>query len=451
MKSRGDSSQRGEESERGKTRSKKMQVREKVGKSRNTVFFRRFVAPESRKVGSLKRRVRGHLGRWEMKSCTSLWREADFEVKRHKTPQRRSTFGSCDVEKVHGIVAGSTFGSQNVQNIACSEHFWKLRCWKSARCCGAKHISKPKVAKHVGSGAFLEVEMLKKCTLLWREAHFQLKSVKNWGSRRHFGRPDVVLCGRRSGLRTVSKVTQTFGFCSIFKNDGRRGTFEEDLQRCFFRGRRSTRGIFSRDVRRSRSRFPERGCISEHQIISFVKMIFRDRCSTSYDLDSCFRGRRNTLETWHGKIAKRIGTRPSALRSTFHFWRKSRRIASFSLLSTSKSEKVSQNCFVFDVVQFKKLKKCRRNASLRTFHYTNYNFTTLHYNYTSLHCTALHYTTTSTTTTLQLHHNYTTTTTTTTPELQLQLHYNCTTTTVQLRYNYMTVTTTLQLHYTTLD
>ena len=35
------------------------------------------------------------------------------------------------------------------------------------------------------------------------------------------------------------------------KNDGRRGTFEEDLQRCIFRGRRSTRDMFIRAVRRS--------------------------------------------------------------------------------------------------------------------------------------------------------------------------------------------------------
>ena len=34
-------------------RRKKIQVREKVGKSRNTVFFQWFVAPEGRKVGSL--------------------------------------------------------------------------------------------------------------------------------------------------------------------------------------------------------------------------------------------------------------------------------------------------------------------------------------------------------------------------------------------------------------
>ena len=36
-----------------------------------------------------------------------------------------------------------------------------------------------------------------------------------------------------------------------FKNDGRRGAFEEDLQRCIFCGRRSTKDMFMRDVRRS--------------------------------------------------------------------------------------------------------------------------------------------------------------------------------------------------------
>ena len=51
---------------REKIRRKKMQMREKVGKSRFTVFFQWFVAPEGRKVGSLKRRVRTQLARWEM-------------------------------------------------------------------------------------------------------------------------------------------------------------------------------------------------------------------------------------------------------------------------------------------------------------------------------------------------------------------------------------------------
>ena len=64
-------------------------------------------------------------------------------------------------------------------------------------------------------------------------------------------------------------------------------------------------------------------------IFRFAGMILRDRCSTLYDVASLFRAKRNTLNRWNRKIAARIGTRPSALFSTFHFCRKSRRIASF--------------------------------------------------------------------------------------------------------------------------
>ena len=166
-------------------------MREKIGKSRFTVFFQWFVAPEGRKVGSLKRRVRSQLARWDMKKCTPLWREAHFQVKMDKTLEERTTFGSWDVEKVHAVVARSTFWSQNAQNTPMSDHFWKFRCRKSARSCGAKHISKSKCTKHTNVGPLLEVEMSKKCTPLWREAHFQVKSVKNWRSRTTFGGSDV--------------------------------------------------------------------------------------------------------------------------------------------------------------------------------------------------------------------------------------------------------------------
>ena len=162
-----------------------------VGKSRNTVFFQWFGAPEGRKVGSLKRRVRSQLARWEMKNCTPLWRETHFQVKMYKTPRVRTTFGSSDVDKVHAVVARRTFPSQNVQNTRDSDHFWKLRCRKSARRCGAKHISKSKCTKHLSSGPLLEVVMSKKCTPLWREAHFQVKSFKNWRSRTTFRGSDV--------------------------------------------------------------------------------------------------------------------------------------------------------------------------------------------------------------------------------------------------------------------
>ena len=126
------------------------------------------------------------------KKCTPLWREAHFEVKMYKTPQLRTTFGGCDVEKVHAVVARSTFPSQNVQNTPFSDHFWKFRCRKSARRCGAKHISKSKCTKHHMFAPLLEVRMLKKCTPLCREAHFEVKMLKTLGVRTTFGGSDVA-------------------------------------------------------------------------------------------------------------------------------------------------------------------------------------------------------------------------------------------------------------------
>ena len=69
----------------------------------------------------------------------------------------------------------------------CSDHFWNLRCRKSARRCGAKHISKSKCTKHRSVGPLLEVEMSKKCTPLWQEAHFEVKMLKTLGVRTTFG------------------------------------------------------------------------------------------------------------------------------------------------------------------------------------------------------------------------------------------------------------------------
>ena len=92
--------------------------------------------------------------------------------------------GQMRDEKLHAVVARSTFPSQNVQNTTCPDHFWKLRC-------GAKHILKSKCTKHTSSGPLLEVEMSKKCTPLWREAHLQVKMYKTPGVRTTFGGCDV--------------------------------------------------------------------------------------------------------------------------------------------------------------------------------------------------------------------------------------------------------------------
>ena len=77
----------------------------------------------------------------------------------YKTHQVRTTFGSGDVEKVHAVVARSTFRS--------------------------------KCTKHTSSGPLLAVEMLKKCTPLWREAHLEVKMLKALGVRTTFGGSDV--------------------------------------------------------------------------------------------------------------------------------------------------------------------------------------------------------------------------------------------------------------------
>ena len=99
--------------------------------------------------------------------------------------------GQMRDEKLHVVVARNTFPSKNVQNTRGADHFWQLRCRKRARRCGAKHISKSKCTKHLSVGWLLEVEMSKKCTPLWREAHFEVKMYKTPQCRTTFGSWDV--------------------------------------------------------------------------------------------------------------------------------------------------------------------------------------------------------------------------------------------------------------------
>ena len=137
--------------------------------------------------------------------------------------------GQMRDEKVHAVVARSAFPSQNVQSTPASEHFWKLRCGKIARRCGAKHISKSKVLKTDSLGPLVEVQMSKMCTPLWREAHSKSKCLS----------------------APLLHVEASFCVAGARVSKNERGTFEEGLQRWILRGRRSTRDMFIRDVRRS--------------------------------------------------------------------------------------------------------------------------------------------------------------------------------------------------------
>ena len=79
--------------------------------------------------------------------CALLWREAHFQVKMYKAHHVRTTFGSCDVEKVHAVVVRSTLTSQNAQATPCSDHSLTFRCRKSACHCCENHIWKSKMSK----------------------------------------------------------------------------------------------------------------------------------------------------------------------------------------------------------------------------------------------------------------------------------------------------------------
>ena len=90
--------------------------------TRNTVLFQCLGALEGRKVGSLKRRVRSHLAKWEMKNCTPLWREARFEVKSVQSWRSRSTplwrEAHFEVKSVKEGRVRSIFGRSDVVCVA---------------------------------------------------------------------------------------------------------------------------------------------------------------------------------------------------------------------------------------------------------------------------------------------------------------------------------------------
>ena len=216
-------------------------------------------------------------------------------------------------------------------------------------------------------------------------------------------------------------------------------------------------------------------------------MILRNRHSTSYDLASLFRGRRCSLDRWmewKNRKTHWYKVDSSALNFPFlkdvsqncfvfdvvnfeklgslaellRFWwcqvqklRTSRRNVSFLMLSSSKAEDVSQNCCVFKLIQTDRQtdKQTGRQADRQIDNITTPT-TTLHYCYNCQYkYTTLHYTTLIT-----LQHTTTTNATTTTVHYTtlrctdyVALHhnynynYNCS---CNCNYHYIT------LHYTTL-
>ena len=105
------------------------------------------------------------------------------KIKKRKSPKKEDPGGrkGRKVAKhcVFPMICGSGGSKSRLAKAAGAEPAGQMRDEKLHAPCGAKHISKSKCTKHTMLGALLEVEMLKKCTLLWREAHFEVKSAKN--------------------------------------------------------------------------------------------------------------------------------------------------------------------------------------------------------------------------------------------------------------------------------
>ena len=356
------------------------------------------------------------------KKCMPLWREARFQVKMYKAHHSRTTFGSWDVEKVHAVVVRSTFPSENAQNIPFSGHFWKLRCRKSARRCGAKHFSKSKCWKHQILGPLLDVQMT------FRVAGARDKSKQN--------------------VRVLSHFQKRWQACDILRGSARRaaGAVQETCWSEMLGGQGPD---FLREV-------------------AFWSIIQHDRCSNVQHFVWPFSWQAQDLRDMDWKNHKT------------HWYEAVGSALNFPLL-----KEVSKNCFAvstqtttlhYTALHYTAL-YC---TTLRYFNYTtllynyNYNYTTLHYNYTTLtttthqrqlhikynynyatttlHYTTLHYATLRYATLRYATLRYTTLHYTTYNYIQLQLHTN-----YNYHYNYYynystvhTLTNSYNYNYATL-
>ena len=137
--------------------------------------------------------------------------------------------GQMRDQELHAAVARSRFGNQHAKNISASEHFWKLSCWKSARGCGAKHVSKSKGAKHTRSGDLWKLKLrcwkvhavaarstfrsqnakTTQCRTAFRSCIFE--KMHPWRSRSTFGCWDVEKVHAVVARSTKSKVLKTDG------------------------------------------------------------------------------------------------------------------------------------------------------------------------------------------------------------------------------------------------
>ena len=141
---------------------KEAQRRERVRRKKMYIGARHCVFPKICGSGGLKSRLAkaagaepsGEMREEKLHAVVARSTFPSQNVQNTPTPEH---FWKLRCSKVHAVVARSTFPSKNVQNTPCPDHFWKLRCRKSARRCGAKHMSKSKCTKYTTFVRLLDV------------------------------------------------------------------------------------------------------------------------------------------------------------------------------------------------------------------------------------------------------------------------------------------------------
>ena len=315
-------------------------------------------------------------------------------------------------EKLHAIVARSTFPSQNVQSTPGSDHFWKFRCPKSASRCGAKHISKSKCTKHLSSGPLLEGSDVEKVHAVVARSPFPSQNVQNTSAPDHFWKLRCRKSASRCGAKHISKSKCTKHLSSGPLLEG------SDVEKVHAVVARST--CPSQNVKNTR--------VSDH--------FWRFRCrfaSLHY----------TTLHytTLQSTTLHYITLHSTTLQLQLHNY------TTTQLHNYTTTQ--LHNYIALHSTTLNYTPQHSTTLNYTTVHYTPLHYTTLHYtplhssalNYTTLHYTTLHYIPLHSTT---LHYNYNYTTTLRYTQVQhTTLHYTTLHSTT-LHY------TTLHYHYTSL-
>ena len=290
-----------EDQKRESLRRKKIQVRENVGKSRNTAFFPKICGSGGSKSRLAKSSRCG--ARWADERWKITRRCGAKHISKSKCTKHTRSGPLLEVEKVekaHAVVARSKFRSQNVKNTRGSDHFWTFRC----RFCmaGARDCAPcQKWAKREGFAAFPNMmEGVGHLKRICKDAFSVAGAVQETCSSELLGGPGADFL-RRVAFWSIRSSGLLWWFC-----------------------------VTGAALRMTRYHF-------------FVASAVVQTGGVEKSQNALVRGRQlcTQLSIFEGSLAELLRFWFCQLRKL----RKSRRHVSCSMLSSSKIEDVSQTCF----------------------------------------------------------------------------------------------------------